>query len=369
MTKNNQTMEFDNWCRNKAGQSVTSNFCWTIEKFLERKQNERINSHKFEINGPDDENTSWYMYAIPKPSEDPNSVSLYLANYGENEVKVSYEISILDKTKTKKRTAKSSEQRTFGPAGSSTGAWGFKNLVRYSALQEEPSLLQDGDLVISCQISIQGAEKTVSGSKYPSKDRKTQTIQNSLESLSDDFVKGFSESNCSDLQVNCWGRNFKCHEFVLSARSPVFRAMFQTNMTEKRTKTITITDHSPDVIQKMLQYIYSGKVDLDEQQELTRELLKAAEKYGLEMLKKLCEEKLCDSLVLKNSVKNLILGEMFGATKLMKNAMHLLASNMSSVLDTEEWEAFTEHHPALVTEVMRVIVDKKGTKRKINEVE
>ena len=369
MAENNQTTEFDNWCRNKAGESVTSNYCWTIEKFLERKQNEKIESHTFKINGPDDENTSWYMYAIPKPSENPNAVSLFLTNLGKNEVKVSYEISILDKTKTKKRTVRSSEQRIFGPVGSPTGAWGFKSFVSYSALREEPSLLQDGDLVISCQINIQGAEKTVSGSKYPQKDRKLQTNQNSLESLSDDFVKGFSESNCSDLQVNCGGRNFECHEFVLSARSPVFRAMFQSNMTEKRTKTITIADHSPDVIQKMLQYIYSGKVDLDDQQELTRELLKAAEKYGLEMLKKLCEDKLCDSLVLKNSVKNLILGEMFGATKLMKNAMKLLASNMSSVIDTEEWETCTRHHPTLVTEVMRVIVDKKGTKRKINEVE
>ena len=58
----NQTIEFDNWCRNKAGESVKSNHCWTIEKFLDRKQNKRIVSHKFEISGPDDKNTSWSLY-------------------------------------------------------------------------------------------------------------------------------------------------------------------------------------------------------------------------------------------------------------------------------------------------------------------
>ena len=82
------------------------------------------------------------------------------------------------------------------------------------------------------------------------------------------------------------------------------------------------------------------------------------------MLKKVCEEKLCDAIELKNSVKNLILGEMVGAKKLMKSAMKHLASNMSSVIDTEEWESFTKQHPDLVTEVMRVIVDKRGGKRK-----
>ena len=160
-----------------------------------------------------------------------------------------------------------------------------------------------------------------------------------------------------------------CHEFVLSARSPVFRAMFHSNTTERKTKEVNIADNSPEVIEKMLQFMYCGKVDLSEQSELTGELLKAADKYDLEMLKKVCEDHLCDALELKNSIKNLILGEMYGASKLMKNAMKLLVSNMSSVIDTEEWESCTLHHPALVTEVMRVIVDKKGTKRKADELE
>ena len=140
-------------------------------------------------------------------------------------------------------------------------------------------------------------------------------------------------------------------------------------MTERKTKSVTIADNSPEVIEKMLQFMYSGKVDLGGKSELTGELLKAADKYDLEMLKKVCEDNLCDALELKNSIKNLILGEMYGASKLMKNAMELLASNMSSVIDTEEWESCTKYHPALVTEVMRVIVHKKGTKRKADELE
>ena len=57
-------------------------------------------------------------------------------------------------------------------------------------------------------------------------------------------------------------------------------------MTESKTKNIIIADFSPEVIEKMLQFIYSGKVVLDEQ--LNGELLKAADKYELGMLKKVC---------------------------------------------------------------------------------
>ena len=53
--------------------------------------------------------------------------------------------------------------------------------------------------------------------------------------------------------------------------------MFRSNMSESNTKTIYIDNISPAVIEKMLQYIYSGKVALDEQAEqTTRELLMAA---------------------------------------------------------------------------------------------
>ena len=51
--------------------------------------------------------------------------------------------------------------------------------------------------------------------------------------------------------------------------------------TESKTKNINIADFSPDVIEKMLQFIYSGEVILGEKSELNGELLKAADKYEL----------------------------------------------------------------------------------------
>ena len=313
--------------------------------------------------GPDDKLTHWKVMIYPKGHNEEASgcVSLYLHSLNDSIGTAHYKFSILDK-ENKRQKMKVSSMHTFA---FSSRSWGRNNFITRSVLEENPGLLPDGNFVIFFEITVFGDEKTESGSKYLNMDgKRVDQTQDILQDLSDDFGKAFSESDCSDLHLVCGGKVFNCHEFVLSARSPVFRAMFHHDMTESKTKNIIISDFSPDVIVKMLQFIYSGRVVLDEQSELNGELLKAADKYELGMLKKVCEDKLCDAMDLKDSVRNLILGEMVGARKLMKSALQHLASNMSSVIDTEEWKSCAKHHPALVTEVMRVIVDKRGVKRK-----
>ena len=46
-------------------------------------------------------------------------------------------------------------------------------------------------------------------------------------------------------------------------------------------------------------------------QRVAGELLAAADKYQLEQLKNICEEKLCNSLEIGNSVSHLVLGDMY----------------------------------------------------------
>ena len=364
---NENPVVIDNWSRTKVAKSAEGNFCWTIEQFLDRKESvkEAFTSPKFTIFGPDDKLTQWKIKIFPrgKTEEVSGCVSIFLQSLNDLDKTATYKVSILDK-ENKRQKIQNSVMYTY-EANNSIKGKGWNNFIGRSVLEENPGLLPDGNFVIFCEITVFGDEKTESGSKYLNMDgKRVDQTQDILQDLSDDFGKAFSESDCSDLHLVCGGKVFNCHEFVLSARSPVFRAMFHHDMTESKTKNIIISDFSPDVIVKMLQFIYSGRVVLDEQSELIGELLKAADKYELGMLKKVCEDKLCDAMDLKDSVRNLILGDMVGAQKLMKSALQHLASNMSSVIDTEEWKSCAKHHPALVTEVMRIIVDKRGVKRK-----
>ena len=45
---------------------------------------------------------------------------------------------------------------------------------------------------------------------------------------------------------------------MLSARSPVFQAMFQSGLEENKAGSVEIGDINPNVMIEMLRYIYSG---------------------------------------------------------------------------------------------------------------
>ncbi|OXU25005.1 hypothetical protein TSAR_013445 [Trichomalopsis sarcophagae] len=65
------------------------------------------------------------------------------------------------------------------------------------------------------------------------------------------------------------------HKCILAKRSPVFAAMFQTQMKETQENEVMIEDVEHDVFVEMLRFIYSGKVHhLDR---IARELLPTAE--------------------------------------------------------------------------------------------
>ena len=368
MASDEHPVEIDSWSRTKVAKSSSGNYCWIIENFMERREQnqEEFTSEKFAISGPDDKLTWWYLGVYPRgEAEASGSVSIFLHSLNNFTVETGVvQISLLDKTnrRLKKNLL---EECIFYGIGDNTcppaAAHGAK-IIRRSELAKNSNseLLPDGNLVIFCEITVLGNEQTESGSKYSFIGKQVDPTQDLLQNLSEDFERAFSDRDPTpDIRVNCGGDIFNCHEFVLSVRSPVFKAMFCSNMSESKTKTISIDDISPAAIKKMLQYIYSGKVALDEQAEQTRELLVAANKYELTNLKKVCENKLSEELELKNSIENLIFGEMYGATELMKNAMQLIVSNITSILVTEEWESFTKNHPSLVTLVMRELADKR----------
>ena len=72
------------------------------------------------------------------------------------------------------------------------------------------------------------------------------------------------------------GKKFKVHKGILAIRSPVFAAMFDHDTKEKQENLIEIPDIKPEVLQALLEHIYTGKVPSMDQ--YAEELLAAADK-------------------------------------------------------------------------------------------
>ena len=194
--------------------------------------------------------------------------------------------------------------------------------------------------------------------------RKDSRRSDCRRQVCEDFGKALRSEEFSDFKIRCGHKIFPCHKLMLSARSPVFKAMFNSNMREATNNEVTITDFDPDVIDKMLQFIYAGTFEKRYITEnIAYDLLGAANKYQLELLKNKCEDKLCESLDIGNSMKYLVLSDLQGAEKLREMSMTLIVKNMDLIMDTAVYRNWMDTHKHLVLEITKMLVQRAGTKR------
>ena len=76
------------------------------------------------------------------------------------------------------------------------------------------------------------------------------------------------------------------HRFILSARSPVFAAMFTSDMLESKTGRVEIKNVDVNLFKHFLKFIYTGKLETSAR---NLDLLALADKYEIETLRELCQ--------------------------------------------------------------------------------
>ncbi|KAK3907597.1 Speckle-type POZ protein [Frankliniella fusca] len=91
------------------------------------------------------------------------------------------------------------------------------------------------------------------------------------------------------------GRTIGARKAVLTACSPVFRAMFMHDTVEKRDNRIVMPDVSLEAITEALRFMHTGAANLDDV-DMVQEVVELAERYDLVLLKIMCESALMDSL-------------------------------------------------------------------------
>ena len=355
--------ETDNWCRTTRGDTAKNSFSWTIEGFKNRpeKFTECIESACFKVIGPSDKTTKWNLEVYPKGDMTENVVSLYLVSQNDFDVRAEFTVWIVNSRKEKSQMNKGDVDEFR----SKYESWGW-NDIEWNL--DDDDNLPDGNLTIFCEVTVYGPEKILSGSKFPEETRYRR--DNSRRQVCEDFGTLLKNKKFSDFKIQCGGKSFDCHKNVLSARSPVFEAMLQHDMRENTTNKVTMNDVSPDVVAEMLHYIYTGSVSNGFiTAKVAFDLLGTADKYKLDILKNTCEDKLCSSLEIDNSIQNLVLGDLHKAVKLRKMAMKLVVKNMDLIVDSDVYKNLMIKHTDLAHEITKALVQKAGTKRKLDERE
>jgi hypothetical protein len=109
--------------------------------------------------------------------------------------------------------------------------------------------------------------------------------------------------------------------------------MFTSNMRESRSKEIRLPDLSKDVLLCILEFIYTGEVDIDS--ELAVEILAAANQYRLEHLKAITESTIQQAVDVENVVYLLQEAEMYGARILREYCWDFLLTHVKNVPSAE----------------------------------
>ncbi|XP_055355880.1 kelch-like ECH-associated protein 1 [Paramacrobiotus metropolitanus] len=101
-----------------------------------------------------------------------------------------------------------------------------------------------------------------------------------------DLQRLLESQTLSDCTLVCAGQQFAVHRALLAGQSPVFAAMFQSDMQEKSTGICKINDISPDALKTVIQFVYT-RADVTAGGSLM-ELWMAADKYDMADLRAEC---------------------------------------------------------------------------------
>jgi len=363
------------WCTSTSVGNTVFEFTWNIADYQRKKESvkrdDSIQSSTFTVQA-NSKKSRWYLTFLPngaaeeeendtdheEAQEDEEEISihgdvavyLYQVSAYENYVNsLKFKISFLNPRNGDKMLV---YDHGYGKKYRYHDSWGWgicDILVPIEFINEDT-------LTIVCEMTIPGNDVTRLGYTY--NDAKNSPKKGESSKLVTDMERLLETSTLTDVTIKCDNKMLECHKAVLSARSNVFRAMFQHDMRENKNNEIIISDLDFTTVKDMVKFIYSGRlVDIAEKSDL---LLSAADKYDIKDLKDICCQCLSANLNPEQIVDILVLSDLYKATELKNTAIQFLLGHKEEVFAQPDWKIKLKGHPDLLLEVLESSVENRG---------
>ncbi|XP_055842805.1 protein roadkill-like [Episyrphus balteatus] len=125
-------------------------------------------------------------------------------------------------------------------------------------------------------------------------------------------------------------------------------------MEEQQSNRVVITDVDHEVLQEMLQFIYTG--ESPNLAKMANHLFAAADKYALESLKALSEEALFYALSIETVAETLALAVMHSAEKLKEKTIEFFKNHSKDIVKTNEWKNLAKTNPIVLAEAFEALL-------------
>ena len=120
-----------------------------------------------------------------------------------------------------------------------------------------------------------------------------------------------------------------CHRFMLALHSPVLSAMLSSDMAEASKQTIELDHISPEILNIILDYMYSGHISFDENQLM--EMMYACDYLQLEELRDMCEEEVLKIVDASNAISWQKAGDQLDLTSIKTKCKRIIRWNLDEI--------------------------------------
>lgn len=306
---------------------------------------------------------SWHLAYLPNGdcAQTADYISLYLvledAPANRTPALAQLSVGLLDRAgKPVPSLTKTLPVNRFNAPGS---YWGFNTFIRREAL-EKSRHLKDDSFCVRCDVCVvtqfraedaaaRAAAASVAFVRVPPPD------------LSQNLGELLRSELGADVRFRVDGEEFAAHRCVLAVRSPVFQAQLFGAMKEASlsAREVQIDEMRADVFRNLLHFIYTDALPKSEPQEeealMAQHLLVAADRYGMERLKLVCEDILCRHIDVSTAATTLALAEQHQCQGLKEACFQFLKKSpgsLNDVMATDGFDHLANSCPSIIKELM-----------------
>lgn len=248
---------------------------------------------------------------------------------------------------------------TFSTKSSSRG---HPDFIKKADLEASPYLTDDS-FSIRCDFTV----VTISSKRSRGGNKFVDVPQSNLHLHLGDLLKS---QEGADVIVYVAGEKFLAHRSVVEARSPVFKAeisLSDTAFVGASHSIVEICDMEPRMFKSLLHFMYTdtvlvlpemarGKKKGEPRGDVVMagNLLVAADRYGVERLKLICERKLCNHIGSDTAATSLALAEQRGCSGLKEACFEFLASpsNLEARVASDGYKHLKSTCPTVIKELI-----------------
>ena len=169
--------------------------------------------------------------------------------------------------------------------------------------------------------------------------------------IASDLSRLLESGDDANVTLLCLKERIMAHSAILCARSPVFKAQLKGELA-CRFDAVPVPDEIDAPTMKLtLEFIYTDECEPASAEE-AQHLLNAADHYGLERLRAICERKLVDYLSITNAAYSLTLAEQHSTPALKNAAIRYVAANAVAVVATDGWKHLLASTPVVAGQAL-----------------